>query len=774
MASDDLAVPKGNSQLHHYVSKDNTQHIISEETSSRVSGVSDHEDQLDRAPFIAVSPIQQSHGPTFTPGRTTEKPKPRSQKLTTSYIPLLAVLGYIGLFLFAWIVLCLLAYKPITTKSYGVLLSNDGSSDQDYRDGGYRTMYKQSERWFRAARVIHVVVAVLTLPVVSIACAAAAAVYVQRRGSKWTLRQTMALADRAWQSPTLAARALVSFKRYASVFLLMALALNALGLILLPLQSVFLSSRVIKTPNQLVTTGGVTDIFDAIDTGRRSAVVAARAAMASTNLYAPYSRLWTRSKISCSGTVQYDESTSTKTWMGLPCSGYGPTAPTFGNMSLLSDPFWAQLPASTSTGLIRQFSLRVNSTATKQVITAADFPAACSPSGNSFFATYSGNSPTINQDVPGTNYSVSACMPYNQGMSPWKATRARQDFYEELYLSFSLGRQSSGSDTGYYKIRVNTTAGYFELPNYMNGQVAGPLLANGPNGLCGPDCYEQGTSKNPIKNSSLLRRASPIVGNMSANSLTAEFKSNTGPLLMTAIAMFGNGSMLSTRALHPDSYSDNYTKVETGDLAGADLCYERIPFVPLLSRYTYMPDTCATLTNGDTGLFSQQYKMVDALYSSASAEDGGFENAFTVAAVLANEAYFTTTDTTGGLATGLTPSFSVSYDMGADTTIPAISKSTIIALSVLMAIFLAALLALAVYGTLYPVWTHQLDSWAMLRIGASLAESATLRAGDASKSSIPDETPGWIGDSTQGESQYGEVAVGGSGRLNKRRAYLSI
>lgn len=74
-------------------------------------------------------------------------------------------------------------------------------------------------------------------------------------------------------------------------------------------------------------------------------------------------------------------------------------------------------------------------------------------------------------------------MPGNQSVSPWKAQHMRQDFREEMYLNISLGDdESSSTHAGVYysKISVDTTAGFFELPNYMNGGIAGPLLEDDP------------------------------------------------------------------------------------------------------------------------------------------------------------------------------------------------------------------------------------------------------------------------------------------------------
>lgn len=49
------------------------------------------------------------------------------------------------------------------------------------------------------------------------------------------------------------------------------------------------------------------------------------------------------------------------------------------------------------------------------------------------------------------------------------------------------------SRTQFFRVTLDTTAGYFELPSYLNGQKAGPLLPDGPKSQeCGNACFAQG------------------------------------------------------------------------------------------------------------------------------------------------------------------------------------------------------------------------------------------------------------------------------------------
>ena len=85
-------------------------------------------------------------------------------------------------------------------------------------------------------------------------------------------------------------------------------------------------------------------------------------------------------------------------------------------------------------------------------------------------------------------------MPGNLTNSPWKATRDRQDITELLYLNVTLEDKSVKTgitdNSTVFKVQANSTAGYFELPNYMNGGP-GPLLEKDPNSACDVHCMPQ-------------------------------------------------------------------------------------------------------------------------------------------------------------------------------------------------------------------------------------------------------------------------------------------
>lgn len=139
----------------------------------------------------------------------------------------LVVSIYAGMASIAWMLICLLTFKPLTTEQYGF--------DKRYRPGREddpHIHYARSEEIYRAARTVQAVVSVLTIPLTSAVCSAAAVVFMQstRHKRKLTLRQMMTLADKGWTDPTTIVRMVTGHgKKLGSSLLICALLLNLLG-----------------------------------------------------------------------------------------------------------------------------------------------------------------------------------------------------------------------------------------------------------------------------------------------------------------------------------------------------------------------------------------------------------------------------------------------------------------------------------------------------------------------------------------------------------------
>lgn len=489
-----------------------------------------------------------------------------------------------------------------------------------------------------------------------------------------------------------------------------------------------------------------------LDTGMTTTQLRTR--LTSANYADPQFRLWSREQGCLS---DYDPSPVCVT------SGQY----TFGNMGNIRDPFWAQLPSGFSTGLVQQFAPCVNFTSKYENITAAEFPENCDQIQGALFYHYDNRT-----EYDG--YAIDVCMPYNVSVSPWKAQRSRQDFTEELYLNItfsgfdakSLQFKSSTPKAGTYafKATLTTTGGYFELPNYMNGHLPGPLLDDDPEPHCGQQCPDQYFE--PIGPDSVTRDVfdDPIP---SYPYRSLAYIMNKGPLVSIALALFGPGSYLDIRRTVIEAYQHR-----SEDFIG---CVAIVPIMDLLTaphedafQVSESLGPCVDSTHLDLFDILSSYIWLFAASSGnnlPSAER--IQDALTASAFLAVDIWFGST---------LGAELFVSNKPSDDLQIPFISPAGVVLVSVVLGIYLTFMLALSVYSAWTPRWTNQLDSFAMMRIGGSLPRRVPfLLAHSPGKVDALDKLPGWIGDvagAQGGEvNRVGELGLGGEAPVKRGARY---
>jgi hypothetical protein len=141
-------------------------------------------------------------------------------------------------------------------------------------------------------------------------------------------------------------------------------------------------------------------------------------------------------------------------------------------LNLNSESFVATLVQGTTTGVLREHIMRLNSSVSCQRIPRSQFPSSCA-----------GEHPFTISFQHGGNFTR-VCIPGFWGLSPWTQSRSRQDICEDLYLDileqleFNPGLVDEKNYTRDYTLHcsANTTRGYFELGNYRNNYTWGPLL----------------------------------------------------------------------------------------------------------------------------------------------------------------------------------------------------------------------------------------------------------------------------------------------------------
>ncbi|KAJ5461725.1 uncharacterized protein N7458_003277 [Penicillium daleae] len=629
---------------------------------------------------------------------------PRNQSLGLGYSTTLHRSGFIAFltFLFAalavysWVILAILSFRPISTRSWKENTGITQRYDQHFNWG-------LDARLYRSARVIQSILSVIILPWTSAVCAHAAVTFMQNQKDSMglTMRQVMALADRRWLDFSLLSDVISgTWKRNGSHLLLLAITLHFLGAIIYPIQSIVVNPKTIHVPISTNDMGSVGDLVKQssyYDSTAGSDVVRTRAAFLNADLHTFQPQLWQR----------------------IP----GQQLSNFQNFSALTDPFYAPVPNGFHTGVLQQFAMRINSSATSRSIQADEFPSGCNPESSGFFANYSS---LIGNQFGNEIWAITACMPNVTTKSPWAQTRNHQEFFESLYLNISVQDPTPGSDQipgsgALYEINLRTTAGYFELPNFMNNGTPGALLESDPTSTCDTTCMQQINSyayHNRVRrddtNETIIGNATNYISqNVPWSSL---YIGNKGPLLTTALALFGPGSFLDTFFASLNVIQSSLQDEDIDYSYSETVCVELAPLMNLFysSRAYFSPqDTCVSIyTNTDSYYYNNAHYFVAnwlyLMYRSA----GNFPNIFTTAAFLSNKQW----------VESMQPTFAIYQDPGLEMEIPDISLAGVIVVSIFLGPYLVLLLALAWYGSRAPRWTHRLDSFAMLRIGAAVGE----------------------------------------------------
>ncbi|KAI9851606.1 MAG: hypothetical protein M1838_003200 [Thelocarpon superellum] len=704
-------------------------------SASSVSGLSVHDRgrplAAQEAASVPLLPLSPDGRPKATNPETEAVIDPSVEKDTgvpalelhrRQYVLYMTIL-YAVLVVVEWTLQYVLAQRPVV----GHLYHEDWPYLQtlptlmDLRPG-----YAQNAQWLRVTNVLMAIANVLILPLTSAVCASSAVTYVHHRGKRARLSrgQISTLADEGWTSPEvyLALLRPSGWKIRSSSFLLFAVALSALETVKAPSMS---------SPSQLYVTD-IDSLFqhtNAIDDPTRLARL--RSALTSTSNADYQPLIWLEGSSNCN-TLTLGNSKPPPI-----CQTSGPT---FDDISALPRPYLAQLPANFSTGVTTQFVPRLNS---------------------------------------------SACMVDD---SAWVSKQSRKDLTELMYLNLTATRgQNLVTDTNndmhlaptVHRVTVKSTLGLFELPNYKNQGVAGPLVAD-TEGLCDSAC--------PIGISLDLPDPDTVNGNeqarfdFDAGDAAVEYTSfastspqRNGPLRAVAKALFGPGSFIQDRfsdagVINGDVDDSDYPNPpQTFD---TDSCIELVPLAQLMLPTTFVSE-------GDAGPLVDRLPCIDNVESgrmpfveatdwlSLFYQNGAMQNSLHAAVILASQLWMTGPSST-------VPGQPVLYDPGVDTPKPQMSQAAMIIISLLIGIDLCLLLALATYTSFSYTWTSSFDSFAMMRIGAANAEDLPLLLGDGERTMrVLGALRGWVGDA-EPDAEVGRLEVGAAAPLRPRRKYQAF
>ena len=346
-------------------------------------------------------------------------------------------------------------------------------------------------------------------------------------------------------------------------------------------------------------------------------------------------------------------------------------------------------------------------------------------------------------------------MPDGISQSPWKATRDRQDTTETMFLdmyfgsSYNLATFDPNPANSTISLTIDTTLGYFELPNYNNNGTAGPLLAKDP--ICPGEPDDENQCLSGLKPKRSLQT------NESSSSYDIDNVPNLGPLAMIVAAMFEPGSFIATQI-------PNGTKpleVPETVVAAAQPIPCTIPPLNLLfdglvpcDNEPFAPDDgYISITRWLTNFYAI----------------GNMQDALHAAAILASQVWLNSVNLGGPYG-----QLNVQYDMGQDSIRPKIPSAGIILLSILLAIDLLLLLAVATYIRSSYTWAGAFDSSAMMKLGAARADELPLQVisseGKENTKATLERMPGWVGDARP-DDEVGAVAIGATVPLKAGRRY---
>lgn len=406
----------------------------------------------------------------------------RALWLLVCYIPLLVV---------PWILTCILSRRPVTARSY---INQQGFSKADITS---------IRNWKRTVDVLNSIAGLVTIPLLSALLAQGAVVFTQRRRPEdfLSLPDLFALVDHGWTSGATLWRSLTTAQKeergrklkLAWHYLLPGAVLILLGAIqqplmqlLIPMETVYLVScgdaefmPHCKTQSkEWYPQYGAAKTYETIgydiEPAQMSGIyyqdivprITADLASVSVDAYQP--SIW--SDYMTGGLQNWLEADHTST-QTTPLRDWVFSPPMYKPEDWGSRFFLAGIPSNTTTGILREHAMRLNSSIACRRIDRTSFPASC-PGEEPFSASFE-----TTDDI-----STRICVPGKLGVFPWTLSRNRQDIVEDMYLDMwdtyqYRAADSDGDDTNVtLHCQMNTTRGYFELGNLMNNGTYGPLL----------------------------------------------------------------------------------------------------------------------------------------------------------------------------------------------------------------------------------------------------------------------------------------------------------
>ncbi|OBT62556.1 hypothetical protein VE03_07367 [Pseudogymnoascus sp. 23342-1-I1] len=386
--------------------------------------------------------------------------------------------------------------------------------------------------------------------------------------------------------------------------------------------------------------------------------------------------------------------------------------------------YTASIPNGTKTGVLREHALRQQSTTNCVMVSQSSFPSTC------------GGEKPLRTAFSNRDVNVDICCPGSYDKVPWTLSSSRQDITEEIWIDVAVFGDSKldlfhrGIGKNFtLHCMSNSTRGYFELGNYQNGFAASGILETWP----GPE--DMAANFNDHKgsidyydipsNMDTPRDQKTHAGHISWPNVPGFRKSSDelgerlptpGPLMTTALALFGNSSAFFIAKNATDlTTGNNYNRICQDTVRPFSLYSGLSPFdTPdeICSKDRTNPQYYDLENRIDEKLLPQLVYNFAYIFSNAD----NANKLLRAGLFFASEVHLTTTASLGRTFN----SRAIYTSDGSQILKPQYSLAGVIVVSVLIAIQVAGLIILAIYNSSFPTWTPSLDALALAKMGTEL------------------------------------------------------
>ena len=439
--------------------------------------------------------------------------------------------------------------------------------------------------------------------------------------------------------------------------------------------------------------------------------------------------------------------------------------------------FTSSIPVNTDTGVLSALAFRLSTNLSCEEIPHSIFPASCD--GTAPFATnyFNANLSAAKANFyGGPIFTFRACAP---GNFSWVPGDNKQDISEEFYMdlqsslspaefNYFNGKVESIGSIIYnftYHCTTNSTLAYFQPPNYWNGHEVQDIVDLGPDNTTFPT--------GPNKKFQPQNLNVPL--------------EVPGPFLTTVLALFGKNTFFDNIVNSNDTHNNNLEVCQALRMPLTGLCTGE---ESMCNPYHYSSDARGPILDClDPGYVDSSNPLTDpkdqhpngtlASYLFLFLQKFNNLNSTNAALTLTNfYSSLAMLDPSRALdATYFEPSDGQVAENVYTSPGLAIQKlhaplAGLILISVFIILQLAGLFLLAIYASSHPTWTSSLDSFALLRMGAAMANDLPLiSALEVKELAVLDEKAGWVGDAGNGKSL---LCIGGEECIRENIAYQSV